>query len=167
MFEIESFTARPDFAEDRIRLDAISPSGDTQSIFLTRRLGDRFMPLLVERVEQQVTPGVPKELALAMSQQELRIEREENPLAEVQPQDDSIPWLCLTIHINDEPDGVLMTFTNEAEHTAAMSLPGNSARGVLEVFLVTYQRMEWSLEVFPGWLIEGDAVPQGEKRLLN
>ena len=168
MFAIETFTAQADFAEDRIRLDAIDPAGETQSIFLTRRLADRFVPLLVEQVEQQVLPGVPLEIGLAMSQQQLRIEREESPLADVEPQQGTSRWLCQTIHLGENRGVAEWTLTDDNANTAVMLLPGEGLRSVLEVMLLTYRRLEWGLEAFPEWLLEGDGdVANGAPRVLN
>ena len=167
MFAIETFTAQADYGEDRIRLDAISPAGETQSIFLTRRLADRFVPLLVERVEQLIRPGVPKDIGLAMSQQQLRIEREASPLPDVKPQQGASRWLCQTIHLSDQQGDVLWTLTDEAANTAAMLLPGEGVRSILEVMLLVYRRLEWELKVFPEWLLEQCAVPDDAPRVLN
>ena len=167
MFAIATFTAQPDIAEDRIRLDVLSPAGATQSIYLTRRLSDRFVPLLLERIESQVGPGVPKEIGLAMSQQQLRIERQESPIPDVEPQQGASRWLCQTIHLSDEQGAVLWTLTDDASNTAAMLLPGEGLRSILEVMLLVYQRLEWGLAVFPEWLLEAGAVPDDAPRVLN
>ena len=137
MFAIETFTGQPDVAEDRIRLDVLSPAGETQSIYLTRRLANRFVPLLVERIEQHLRPGVPKEIGLAMSQQQLRIERQESRIPDVEPQQGASRWLCQTIHLSDKQGQVLWTLTDDAANTAAMLLPRDGLRSVLEVMLLT------------------------------
>ena len=167
MFAIATFTAQPDIAEDRIRLDVLSPAGATQSIYLTRRLSDRFVPLLLERIESQVGPGVPKEIGLAMSQQQLRIERQESPIPDVEPQQGASRWLCQTIHLSDEQGAVLWTLTDDASNTAAMLLPAEGLRSILEVMLLVYQRLEWGLDVFPEWLLEGVASPANSPGMLN
>ena len=81
MFAIETFTAQPDLAEDRIRIDALDDSGQAIAIWLTRRLADRFLPLMIAAIEQDARPGIPREIELAMAQQQLRQERDDNPLA--------------------------------------------------------------------------------------
>jgi len=166
-FTIETFTGQADHAEDRIRLDAISPDGDTQSIFLTRRLADRMVPLLVDRAEAQVVPGVPKEIGLAMNQEQLRLEREENPIAPVETKQGSHRWLCLTVHVGEDDSQVIWTLTDDADNTAVMGLPGDGVRNVLEVLLIVYQGLEWSTQAFPGWMTAREDVPDRPKRLLN
>ena len=110
---------------------------------------------------------MPKEIGLAMSQQQLRIEREENRVADVQPQEGASRWLCQTIHLSEEHGEVLWTLTDDGANTAVMALPGEGVRSVLEVFLLTYQRLEWNLGVFPEWLLEGGVAPDSAPRVLN
>lgn len=167
MFTIETFTGHADLAEDRIRLDAISPEGETQSIFVTRRLADRMVPLLVDRAEAQVVPGVPKEIGLAMNQEQLRIERDENPIAPVEARQDSSRWLCQTVHVGEDQDQVVWTLTDDGDNTAVMGLPGDGVRNVLEVLLIVYQGLEWTTQAFPGWMTAREDVPTRPKRLLN
>ncbi len=167
MFAIETFTAQPDLVEDRIRLDAIDSVGACESIFLTRRLADRFVPLLVERIEAHAQPGVPKAIGLAMNQQQLRLERRENPLPDVTPSAETPRWLCRTIHLAERGGDLEWTLTDDAQNTAAMPLAGPGGRAVLDIFLLMYRRLEWGLEVFPAWLCEDEAEAAPEKRTLN
>lgn len=51
LFQIQTFTARYDPAEDRLRLDAIDAKGHKQALLLTRRLADRIIPVLVSHLE--------------------------------------------------------------------------------------------------------------------
>ena len=167
MFIIETFTAQADLAEDRIRLDAISPAGETQSIFMTRRLADRMVPLLVDQAEPQAMPGVPKDFALAMNQQQLRIEREENPLAPVEAKQGSSCWLCQTIHLGLDQGQAVWTLTDDGDNTAVMGLPGDGVRNVLEVLLIVYQGLEWTVQAFPGWMTVDNEVQLATARVLN
>ena len=167
MLIIETFTAHADLAEDRIRLDAISPDGETQSIFMTRRLADRMVPLLVDRAEAQAVPGVPKEIALAMNQEHLRIERDQNPIAPVEATEGSSRWLCQTVHVAEDQDQVVWTLTDDGDNTAAMGLPGDGVRNVLEVLLIVYQGLEWTVQAFPGWMTARDTLPDRGSRVLN
>lgn len=167
MFTIETFTAHADLAEDRIRLDAISPDGETQSIFLTRRLADRMAPLLVDRAEAHAVPGVPKEIALAMNQEQLRMERDENPIAPVEAKQGSSRWLCQTVHVAEDQDQIVWTLTDDSDNTAVMGLPGDGVRNVLEVLHIVYQGLEWTAQAFPGWMTAREELPDRGKRLLN
>ena len=167
MFAIETFTAHADFAEDRIRLDAISPECETQSIFLTRRLSDRFVPLLVGAAESRVAMGLPKDIGLAMSQQQLRMEREANPLPNVEAKQGSRRWLCLTVHVGEDQGHVIWTLTDDGDNTAVMALPGDSVRSVLDVLLQIFEALEWSTQAFPAWMTTREDVGAASPRMLN
>ena len=118
MFHIQTFTAKADFPEDRIRLDAVDPDGNSQQIHVTRRLADRFVPLLLDRVVATAAPGKARELDLAMRQERLRNERNENPIAEVETRQDAQRWLCLTMHLGGDGDELTWTLTDEAGNEA-------------------------------------------------
>ena len=63
LFRILTFTARYDAIEDRLRLDAVDAQGGKQAIYLTRRLVDRVIPVLVSHLEGKTPDGVPSDLA--------------------------------------------------------------------------------------------------------
>ena len=63
LFRIQTFTGRYDPVEDRLRLDAVDAQGGKQAIFLTRRLVDRVIPVLVSHLEGKTPEGVPADLA--------------------------------------------------------------------------------------------------------
>jgi len=72
MFRIQTFTGRHDPVEDRLRLDAVDAAGGKQTIFLTRRLSDRLIPVLVSHLEGKTPEGVPADLEQGMSQSRVR-----------------------------------------------------------------------------------------------
>lgn len=166
VFEIETFTAEPDVAEDRIRLNAASAQGGDCSIWLTRRLADRFLPNLVAAIEQDARSGLPREIELAMSQQHLRMERDANPVEDVVPAPGRTPWLCQTIHLETSPDHMVWTLTDDAQNSAVMVLPGDAPRAVLDIFLLMYRQLEWGEQPFPAWLTDAQ-TPDAGSHLLN
>lgn len=167
MFLIQTFTAKADFPEDRIRLDAIDAQGNSQQIHVTRRLADRFIPLLLERVVETAPPGKAREIDLAMRQERLRNERKENPVADVEAKQDAKRWLCLTMHLGGEGGNLGWTLTDEAENKAVMGLGGELPRTVLDIFLLMYRQLEWDTGVFPDWLKEVGRNRDSEPRVLN
>ncbi len=167
MFHIQTFTAKADYPEDRIRLDAVDPDGNSQQIHVTRRLADRFVPLLLERVVATVAPGKAREIDLAMRQERLRNERNENPVAEVEAKQDARRWLCLTMHLGGEGESLAWTLTDEAGNEAVMGLGGEVPRTVLDIFLLMYRQLEWDTAVFPEWLKEVGRNYENQPRVLN
>ena len=76
LFRIQTFTGRYDPVEDRLRLDAVDAAGGKQAIFLTRRLVDRVIPVLVSHLEGKTPEGVPADRAQCMSQSRARQARQ-------------------------------------------------------------------------------------------
>ncbi len=163
-FIIQTFSMTADFTQDRIRLDAVDVTGAYQAIWYTRRLAERFLPPLAAHAEKNVQTGLPKDILLSMNQEQLRIDRAENPLPTVQPVVEVHPWLCQTVHLNDHPDGLQWTMTDDLTIDAHMVLADEAVRAVLDVFLNTFRALEWGEQAFPEWVREAartEAPPPG------
>lgn len=167
-FIIHTFTMASDFDHDRIRLHTVDPAGQFQAIFLTRRLADRFVPMLAQRAEKAVTGPIPRELVLDIEQEKLRMERDNNPQPPVEAVPDAEPWLCKTIHMADREDGAIqLTFTDDATIDAHLILDEQSLRATLDVFLITYRTLEWGEQPFPDWVTARGAAQPVERGALN
>ena len=165
---IHTFTMAADFDEDRIRLNTVDPAGLYQALYLTRRLADRFVPLMAQRAEKAVAGPIPSELVLDIEQEKLRMERDSNPQAPVETVPDARPWLCKTIHMGDrEEGGVQLTFTDDASIDAYLILDEQSLRATLDVFLISYRALEWGEQPFPEWVAARGSAPVVERGTLN
>ena len=152
LFRIQTFTARYDPVEDRIRFDAVNAQGGKQAIFLTRRLTDRVIPVLVSHLEGKTPEGVPADLAQGMSQSRARQARktgEETPAVAVDAETPN--WLCRTIHVQKAPNGLNVTFTDDARVNAVMPMVAANLRAVLDILLDLYTKAGWPTEPFPEW----------------
>ena len=149
LFRIQTFTARYDPVEDRLRVDAVNAQGGKQAIFLTRRLTDRVIPVLVSHLEGKTPEGVPAALAQGMSQSRARQARETQAVAV----DAETPnWLCRTIHVQKAPNGLNVTFTDDARVNAVMPMVEANLRAVLDILLELYTKANWPTEPFPEWM---------------
>ena len=166
-FVIQTFTMNPDIPEDRVRLDIVTPEGAYHAVHITRRLADKFVPVLASKAEAQVSDGIPKDLALSMQQEALRAERDSNPQPAVPALKYSRPFLCQTIHLSDREDGLLWTMTDDASFEAHMVLDAQGQRAVLDVLLITYRALEWGEEAFPEWVRERGQVQAPARGKLN
>lgn len=166
-FIIQTFTMQADFNQDRIRLDAVDSAGNYQAIWYTRRLADRFLPPFAKHAEKNVESGLPKDMLLSMNQEQLRMERAENPLPVIPQVADAPPWLCQTVHLNEHPDGLQWTMTDDASIDAHMILADQAVRAVLDVFLTTYRALEWSEQAFPEWVREAAVAAVVRPGTLN
>ena len=67
-FHIKTFTGRYIPVEDRLRLDAVDEEGNKQSLFMTQRLTDKVIRVMVEHLEGQTPEGMPSDLVQEMQQ---------------------------------------------------------------------------------------------------
>ena len=153
LFRIQTFTARYDPVEDRLRLDAVDAQGGKQAIFLTRRLVDRVIPVLVSHLEGKTPEGVPADLAQGMSQSRARQARqtgEATPAIAAAPETPS--WLCRTMHFQKADHGLNVIFTDDTQVDAVMPMVEANLRAVLDILLELYTKACWPTEPFPEWI---------------
>ena len=153
LFQIQTFTARYDPAEDRLRLDAIDVKARKQALLLTRRLADRVIPALVSHLEGKTPEGIPADLAQGMSQSRARQARQ---TADTSPavvaESGTPPWLCRTIHVQKAQQGLNVIFTDDVSVSAVMPMVEANLRAVLDIFLELYTKANWPTEPFPEWM---------------
>ena len=153
LFQIQTFTARYDPAEDRLRLDAVDANGQKQALWLTRRLADRVIPVLVSHLEGKTPEGIPADLAQGMSQSRARQARQ---TADTSPavvaESGTPPWLCRTIHVQKAQQGLNVIFTDDVSVSAVMPMVELNLRAVLDILLDLYTKAGWPTEPFPEWM---------------
>jgi len=153
LFQIQTFTARYDPAEDRLRLDAVDANGQKQALWLTRRLADRVIPVLVSHLEGKTPEGIPPDLAQGMSQSRARQARQ---TADTSPavvaESGTPPWLCRTIHVQKAQQGLNVIFNDDVSVSAVMPMVELNLRAVLDILLDLYTKAGWPTEPFPEWM---------------
>ena len=153
LFRIQTFTGRYDPVEDRLRLDAVDAAGGKQAIFLTRRLADRVIPVLVSHLEGKTPGGVPAELAQGMSQSRARQARQTGAATPAVAVDAETPhWLCRTVHVQKAEHGLNVIFTDDIRTDAVMPMVEANLRAVLDILLELYTKANWPTEPFPEWM---------------
>ena len=153
LFQIQTFTARYDPAEDRLRLDAVDANGQKQALWLTRRLADRVIPVLVSHLEGKTPEGIPPDLAQGMSQSRARQARQTaDTMPAVVAESGTPTWLCRTIHVQKAQQGLKVIFTDDARINAVMPMVEAKLRAVLDIFLELYTKAGWPSEPFPEWM---------------
>jgi hypothetical protein len=170
LFRIQTFTGRYDPVEDRLRLDLVNAAGEKQSIFLTRRLVDRVIPVLVSHLEGKTPEGVPADLAQGMSQSRARQARQTGEATPAVAVDAETPtWLCRTMHFQTADHGLNVIVTDDTQVDAVMPMVEANLRAVLDIFLDLYTKACWPTEPFPEW-IKPEAtltVAPGQRERLN
>ncbi|MEO0031152.1 MAG: hypothetical protein RIS94_910 [Pseudomonadota bacterium] len=135
-------------------MNAVDEAGVTLSILLTRRLLDRFLPLLTQHVEAQVNRVVPVGLSLSMAQLKLRQERQQNPCRPVSAPREGETWLCVKMRLIPHNEGGIWALMGTEGQEVRMLLNDTHARAVLDVFHGKYLAMEWGCEKFPEWVAD-------------
>lgn len=153
LFQIQTFTARYDPAEDRVRLDAIDAKGHKQAVWLTRRLADRVIPVLVSHLEGKTPEGIPADLAQGMNQSRARQARQTGDISPAVVAESETPtWLCRTIHVQKAQQGLNVMFTDDARINAVTPMVEANLRAVLDILLELYTKAGWPTEPFPEWM---------------
>ena len=152
-FHIKTFTGRYIPVEDRLRLDAVDVDGNKQSLFMTRRLVDRIIPVMVEHLEGQTPEGMPSDLVQEMHQDRARqIHAEGGSEAPVAVEPEFVPWLCRTVHFTKNGPSLSVVFTDDTHIEARMPMSAENLRVVLDIFRTLYTSAEWGLQAFPDWM---------------
>ena len=152
-FHIKTFTGRYNPVEDRLRLDAVDADGNTQSLFMTRRLVDRIIPVMIEHLEGQTPEGMPSDLVQEMQQDKARQGHAEGGAeAPVEVAPEIVPWLCRTVHLTKTGPSLVVVFTDDAHIEAHMPMSAENLRVVLDIFKTLYTSAGWGLQAFPDWM---------------
>lgn len=152
-FDVQTFTARYDPIEDRICLNAVDASGAKQAIYLTRRLMDQIILVVVKHLEEKTPKGIPADVVQSMTQERVRQARKaEVPPEPVQADLETPRWLCTTIQMQKQPAGLAVSLTGDAAYKAQIPLADPHLRAVLDIFRNSYAKAGWDLRLFPEWL---------------
>jgi hypothetical protein len=154
IFIIEKFTMLTDFVEDRIRMNMVNAHGATIAIWLTRRLLDRFLPVMIKHVEGRASPSLPIKLSLSMSQQKLRQDRQQNPCQPVLQPLETMPWLGTTMRLFTQENGAVWALIGDAGQEARIFLSDTNVRAALDILHNNYAQMEWGRGHFPEWIVD-------------
>ena len=164
-FNIKTFTGRFIPIEDRIRLDAIDGEGNTQSLFITRRLTDKIILVMVEHLEGQTPEGMPRDLVQEMQQDKARqVYAKGGSEAPVHVEPEFVPWLCRTVHLTKTGSSLVVVFTDDTHIEAHMPMTAENLRVVLDIFKTLYTSAEWGLQAFPDWM-QTPAVAEAPRQL--
>lgn len=151
-FDVQSFTIRYDPVEDRIFLSAADAKGTKQAIYLTRRLLDQIIPVVVKHLESRTPSGIPADIVQSMTQENIRLARQAEPkLSPIVTEISTPRWLCSTVKIGKQPAGLMMTFTDDAGSNARLNLGEAHLRTVLDIFYDGYTQGNWDRKIFPNW----------------
>ena len=165
-FVMQGFTARYDPMEDGIFLNAVDAKGSKQAIYVTRRLMDQMIPIVVQHLEEKTPKGIATDIVQSMTQEKSRQARQF--AAKVTPVDDSLDmprWLCSTVQIAKQPAGLTISFCSVGTAQAMIALADADLRTTLDIFLSCYRRGNWDHKIFPSWQGFQDATAEQKNQI--
>lgn len=153
--------------EDRIRLAGEGADGATVVIWLTQRLLQRLLPVLLQWLEQQGAPQevhgshtLHAELLQGFAQQAARAELA--PQAPVQPNAGSTAWLAHAVDIGHAAQAVNLTFRSTDGARAALLLSDKQLRQWLGILSDATLKAEWPPGAWPQWLRDSTPPARGQ-----
>lgn len=144
--------------EDRIRLSGESENGKLV-IWLTQRLTQRLVPLLLQWLERQ-QPTSRRSVALFnFSQQSVQATNHTAVTA--------LPaWLATSIDISTSSEQVLLRFKDGTGQAAHFTFGVTPLSQWLEILHEAYLQAGWPLDAWPTWMAGNAAVFKGEQRVV-
>ena len=143
--------------EDRIRLIGETDDGK-MIIWLTQRLAQRLLPLLVQWLEQQ--RAVPRRSLTQFNFGQQSVQAADPTFAPLQS------WLTTSIDISTGDQQVVVTFKNNEGQVARISLAPIPLRQWLEIFHEIYLQADWPMNIWPAWMVGGSSVFKGEQEVV-
>lgn len=144
--------------EDRIRLAGEMEDGRPVVVWLTRRLLERLLPVLLGWLEERSATLPRAEALLSFAQRAASAEL--TPQAPVRADADSPAWLALAVDVAQSEEAVGLTFRGADGRSATLALTGKPLRQWLGIVHEAYLKAEWPLDVWPEWLRES-RLPAG------
>ena len=144
--------------EDRIRLSGERAGAAPLAIWVTRRLLNRLLPVLLQWLEQGAG-GMPRtEVLQSFAQQAARAKHTPQPPVRVAPEGES--WLVNSVDISSTPQAMRLTFKSADGREATLVLAPQPLRQWLNILHDVWTKAEWSGQVWPEWVKEVKPVMQ-------
>lgn len=138
--------------EDRIRISGEVEHAAPVVVWLTQRLLQRLLPVLLQWLERRGADIVRAEAMQSFAQQAARAELA--PQAPVCGGAGSTTWLALSVDIAQSEQAVTLTFRGVDGQDATLTLAAKPLRQWLSIVHDAYIKAEWSVEVWPEWMRE-------------
>jgi hypothetical protein len=151
--------------EDRLRLTGQTADGAPEVIWLTQRLLQRLIPLLLQWLEQR-DPNVARVQVLrTWAQEKARAELVRQP--PIRPRADSRTWVAQSVDVAQRARGVRLTFNGATDEHAVVAFAAKGLRQWLNIVHAAYLKAAWPLDVWPDWIRESAAPDQRRTAVLH
>lgn len=162
-------SVRYDAGQDRLRVDAVDPTGATCALWLTRRLAGGLLPALANWLEKAspaaaAVPQAVREQAVALESAVIAGRRARDPAPAVPPQ--AVPRLVTTIDLSRQGPRWSLVFKADADALHAQPLQGQlncdsgTVHSLVQGLVQQVKKAQWNDALALGWLAEGAEPPK-------
>lgn len=139
--------------EDRIRISgAREQGGETLVLWLTQRLLNRLVPVLIAPLEREGNALPRADLLHGFAQTAARAALE--PQAPVRTDAAQAGWLVRSVDVTPAEGAVHLTFRGGEDEAACLQLAPRALRQWLGIVHDHYRKGDWPLAAWPGWMKE-------------
>ena len=152
--------------EDRIRLSGACEDGAVVQLWLTRRLMDRLLPMLLKWLGQEAGEGARAEIMQEFAQQAARAALEPQPSVHAQD-DTSILVQAVDVTTGDNALGLAFKSSPQGDASHRIGFEPLALRQWLNIVHDQYRKAEWPLDGWPVWFTHAaqDAHPANQSVL--
>lgn len=178
--EFEKLTTRYDEYQDRICVDGQTGHGEVVTLWLTHRLLQRLMPLLLGIITPLPGSALDVEAMAAWELNRSRAKQKpqkavERPALQAppgggEPVTSPAPpiWLVESVNLNGSPTQTCMVFRTGTGEVASVSFSAEQLRQWVAIVYGQWQIAGWSPAMWPDWLKEAAEKPgQGTGTLVH
>ena len=163
MTPLTRITAEYVAQEDRIRLSGERAGAEPLTIWVSRRLLNRLLPVLLQWLERSggTLPAV--NLSHAETRQSFALQAARAglaPQAPVRVKQGAESWLAQSVDFASTTSAVRLTFKAADDQAATLALNSQQLRQWLSILHDLWLKAEWQGEVWPQWVREAAPVTQ-------
>lgn len=158
MFALNRFTTEYCPIQDRIRLIGEGQTGSVQ-VWLTRRLLDRLIPLLIEWLPQ--AEGVPANGTLAEMISEFHQQVAQSslvPQSPVMAMPTMSGWLAESVDVNRAAEHLAVVMKTAGQSPVGLTFSAVSLRQWIGILHTAYLRADWPEAKWPDWIRASSAT---------
>ncbi len=150
MLTLQKITTEYVELEDRIRLAGEMGNQEAVVVWLTQRLLQRLVPVLLQYLGGQAPAEQSFDVLQSFAQQAALAELQQQP--PVQTATDGVTCLALKVEIRKTSEMMRLEFIGEQGQPILLELGATTLRQWLAILHDAYIRAEWPLDVWPEWM---------------
>lgn len=164
MLELERITVIYSEDQDRIAINAAVRDGGTARLWLTQRLANRLIPVLINQIKPRHEDPIYVDIMAGVAQQ--RAVARQEPQAPVKVTEPDHEWLISKIDLQMPTSGTVVIFYDASGKSARVAFRTEVLRQWLSILQRAYTAAEWRGTDWPEWMTT-PAATQAANRMLH